>query len=124
MKYNEIPQIKVIKASTPEGFEQAFNREMILLAEEGLRLEVTYDLPNLTAFVHYTLDDARPETLAEKYEARHQRRTCGDCEHLERTDDRRVKRHRCDVDGSNFHRKTDSACNVLYEEIERRWRKC
>ena len=115
MLYKEIPQIRIVRASTPEEFEIKFNSEMLEMANRGYRPKVDYDLQSLTAFIHYTEDVKIPQTYAEERELMGERLRCGDCSHLIRTDDRRVKNMRCECDGSSFHRIDTPACE-RYEE--------
>lgn len=119
MIVREIPQIKVVRESTPEAFEEAFNRIMCDMAEEGYRVKVDFDFQNLTAFIHYTDEMRIMSSLSDYAEATGCAHTCSECEHLlrPRSWDGRRKKFYCEADGGmTFHRMTDAACDTFYEE--------
>ena len=120
MLRTEIPQLKVIHAESPTEFESVFNAEMRKLAQSGVRCSVDYDFARLTAFVHYSVDFTQPQSLADRYELGGERHYCGECPHLQRVADKRVKRLDCELDEERWHTTDEPACEIFYREMERR----
>jgi len=126
MIVREIPQIKVVRADTPEAFEEAFNHLMCDMAEEGIRVRVEFDFANLTAFVHYTDEMRIMSSRADYAAATGCTGTCGECHHLQkpRSWDGRRKKFYCDADGGmQFHTMDEAACDRFYEERRSRCQK-
>lgn len=122
MIIRDIPQIRVVRGNTPEAFEESFNRIMCNMAEDGIKVKVDFDLPNLTAFIHYSDEMRIISNRADYAQATGCAKTCGECPHLQkpRSLDGRRKNFYCELDGgTRLHRMTEAACEQFYIEREK-----
>lgn len=107
-------KVKVVHEETAEAFERALNAA--LKGVKSPKIEFNTSAGHC-AYITFEEVQSVPETAEDEYfEKMGERCHCGDCPHLERSTDKRVKWHTCKY--SEFPVKTTSnACELYYRRL-------
>lgn len=115
---------ETVIANTPEEFDRKLNAIYERAAEQTVNKEPEihyFDNLGLCASVRYWIYKDIPQSLEDEYALLGIRHECRDCGHFCPPTDRRSKHGLCELNGSRKHREM-AACELHYEELERRER--
>lgn len=117
MKTKNIPRQKTVFAITPDEWDERVNAVLANLPdykELDIHREKTAD--GFLAIVQYTVSERIPEDIREEMEMQGIRHKCGDCPHLMRVSDKRVKHLHCDLGMRELTQADMRACMWRYEQ--------
>lgn len=109
-------QIKVICHSDAETFEAEFNQAMTLLADKSPEAKFS-PMTDFCAYIEYETEETIIESAEDEMKAQGIHLYCMDCPYLEHSDDKRITKHICQIDGIR-HSMNSSACSVFYEKVK------
>lgn len=118
MKYNEVKKYKIIYDRSASGFEKKLNDAIADLSEHHPEITISEQRPTgFLAYLTYTESTTIPEDVGDELKIRGLQITCGDCPYLQRTNDNRRKKFRCEFAPYKLTYTFSPACNKFYEDL-------
>lgn len=101
----------------PDG--PSFQRAMQKIVDKVSCPKITFPPAAVfVAYVEYTEEILEPETISERYELSGDTHYCGECPHMIRPADKRIRWFRCDVH-DDLTRMDSACCDYFYNELEK-----